>query len=65
MLPQPKLLASVMVEISFGTSKENPEPAVVVSLGTETAIKPTFEVSGRSSKSTVSPEELPDVPVSL
>ena len=50
----------VMVEISLGTSKENPVPAVVVSLGTETATNPTVDVSGRSSKSTVRPGELPD-----
>ena len=48
------------MEISLGTSKEKPDPAVVVSLGTETAINPTVEVSGLSSKSTVSPEEPPD-----
>ena len=44
----------------MGTSKEKPEPDAVVSLGIETAINPTFDVSGLSSKSTVSPEELPD-----
>ena len=44
----------------MGTSKEKPEPDAVVSLGTDTAISPTFDVSGLSSKSTVSPEEPPD-----
>ena len=53
------------MKLRQGSPKEKPVPETLDSAGTLTATRPTVDVSGRSSKSTESPLELPEEPAGL